>query len=165
VPPRRPGAVVVRGGTVVDATGSRRADILIRDGVIDSVGPKMTSVPAGTVVLDAEGAIVSPGLVDLHAHLRQPGREEAETVDSASRAAALGGYTAVVAMPNTEPTIDSAAVVRQVLDLGATACCEVAVAGAITVGRGGTQLAPLAEMAPSGSGSSPTTGPGCRTPG
>jgi dihydroorotase len=147
VPPRRPGAVVVRGGTVVDATGSRRADILIRDGVIDSVGPKMTSVPAGTVVLDAEGAIVSPGLVDLHAHLRQPGREEAETVDSASRAAALGGYTAVVAMPNTEPTIDSAAVVRQVLDLGATACCEVAVAGAITVGRGGTQLAPLAEMA------------------
>jgi dihydroorotase len=139
--------VVVRGGTVVDATGTRRADILIRDGIIDSVGPKMTSVPAGTVVLDAEGAVVAPGLVDLHAHLRQPGREEAETVDSASRAAALGGYTAVVAMPNTEPTIDSAAVVRQVLDLGAGACCEVAVAGAITVGREGTQLAPLAEMA------------------
>jgi dihydroorotase len=132
---------------VVDATGSRRADILIRDGVIDSVGPRMTSVPAGTVVLDAEGALVSPGLVDLHAHLRQPGREEAETVDSGSRAAALGGYTAVVAMPNTEPTIDSAAVVRQVLELGVAACCEVAVAGAITVGREGTQLAPLAEMA------------------
>jgi dihydroorotase len=147
VPPRRPGAVVIRGGTVVDATGSRRADILIRDGVIDSVGPRMTSVPAGTVVLDAEGALVSPGLVDLHAHLRQPGREEAETVDSGSRAAALGGYTAVVAMPNTEPTIDSAAVVRQVLELGVAACCEVAVAGAITVGREGTQLAPLAEMA------------------
>jgi dihydroorotase len=147
VSPRRPAAVVVRGGTVVDATGSRRADILIRDGVIDSVGPKMTSVPAGTVVLDAEGALVSPGLVDLHAHLRQPGREEAETVESGSRAASLGGYTAVVAMPNTDPTIDSAAVVRQVLELGAEACCEVAVAGAITVGRAGTQLAPLAEMA------------------
>jgi dihydroorotase len=139
--------VVVRGGTVVDATGSRQADLLIRNGVVDSVGPKMSSVPAGTVVLDAEGCVVAPGLVDLHAHLRQPGREEAETVETGSRAAALGGYTAVVAMPNTEPAIDSAAVVRQVLDLGVDACCDVAVAGAITVGRAGHQLAPMAEMA------------------
>jgi dihydroorotase len=107
----------------------------------------MSSVPAGTVVLDAEGCVVAPGLVDLHAHLRQPGREEAETVETGSRAAALGGYTAVVAMPNTEPAIDSAAVVRQVLDLGVDACCDVAVAGAITVGRAGHQLAPMAEMA------------------
>ncbi len=139
--------MVVRGGTVVDATGSRQADLLIRNGVVDSVGPKMSSVPAGTVVLDAEGCVVAPGLVDLHAHLRQPGREEAETVETGSRAAALGGYTAVVAMPNTEPAIDSAAVVRQVLDLGVDACCDVAVAGAITVGRAGHQLAPMAEMA------------------
>jgi dihydroorotase len=138
---------VVRGGIVIDATGSRQADLLIRNGVVDSVGPKMSSVPAGTVVLDAEGCVVAPGLVDLHAHLRQPGREEAETVETGSRAAALGGYTAVVAMPNTEPAIDSAAVVREVLDLGVDACCDVAVAGAITVGRAGHQLAPMAEMA------------------
>jgi dihydroorotase len=99
------------------------------------------------VVLDASGCVVAPGLVDLHAHLRQPGREEAETVATGARAAALGGYTAVVAMPNTEPAIDSAATVREVLELGADACCDVLVAGAITVGRQGRQLAPMAEMA------------------
>ncbi len=131
----------------MDETGSRRADVLIRDGTIASVGPTMSGAAPGTVVLDASGCVVSPGLVDLHSHLREPGREEAETVETGARAAALGGYTAVVAMPNTEPAIDSAAVVRQVLELGLTATCDIRVAGAITVGRAGTQLAPLAEMA------------------
>ena len=116
------------------------------EGRISTVGSKVSSVPAGTVVLDASGCIVSPGLVDLHAHLREPGREEAETVETGARAAALGGYTAVVAMPNTEPAIDSASVVAQVLDLGYESCCDVRVAGAITVGRQGKQLAPIAEM-------------------
>jgi dihydroorotase len=147
LPLRNPPAVVIRGGTVIDATGSRLADVLIQDGVISTVGSKVSSVPAGTVILEAGGCVVAPGLVDLHTHLREPGREEAETVESGARAAALGGYTAVVAMPNTEPAIDSAAVVRQVLDLGAGACCDVQVAGAITVGRQGRQLAPMAEMA------------------
>jgi dihydroorotase len=145
--PRNPPAVVIRGGTIVDATGTRAADVLIMEGRISTVGSKVSSVPAGTVVLDASGCIVAPGLVDLHAHLREPGREEAETIETGARAAALGGYTSVVAMPNTEPAIDSAAVVAQVLDLGYEACCEVRVAGAITVGRKGTQLAPMAEMA------------------
>jgi dihydroorotase len=139
--------VVIRGGAVVDATGRRQADVLIQDGVVASVGSKISAVPAGTVVLDASGCMVGPGLVDLHAHLRQPGREEAETVETGGRAAALGGYTAVVAMPNTEPAIDNAAVVREVLDLGADSCCDVRPAGAITVGRQGRQLAPMAEMA------------------
>src|ERR1700674_2753879 len=98
----------------------------------------MSGGAPGTGVLDASDCLVAPGLVDLHCHLREPGREEAETVDSGARAAALGGYTAVVAMPNTEPAVDSAAVARQVLDLGASACCQVAVAGAITVGRADT---------------------------
>jgi dihydroorotase len=138
---------VIRGGTVIDATGTRTADVLIQEGVIATVGSKISSVPAGTVVLEAEGCVVAPGLVDLHAHLREPGREEAETVESGARAAARGGYTAVVAMPNTEPAIDSAAVVGQVLDLGAESCCDVRVAGAITVGRQGRLLAPMAEMA------------------
>ncbi|MDP9441229.1 MAG: dihydroorotase [Actinomycetota bacterium] len=102
---------------------------------------------AGADALDAGGCLVTPGLVDLHTHLREPGGEEAETIESGSRAAALGGYTAVVAMPNTQPAIDDAATVRQVLELGAKALCDVRVAGAITVGRKGTQLAPLAEMA------------------
>ena len=121
--------------------------MLIQDGVITSVTAKVSSTPPGTVVLDAAGCVVAPGLVDLHTHLREPGREEAETVESGARAAALGGYSAVVAMPNTEPAIDSAAVVRQIQDLGADACCAVHPAGAITVGRKGEQLAPLAEMA------------------
>ena len=139
--------MLVRGATLVDSAGTRPADVLIRDGVVVATGPGIADPPAGTVTLDAAGCIVSPGLVDLHSHLREPGREEAETVETGSRAAALGGYTAVVAMPNTDPPVDSAAVVRQVLELGATSLCEVAAAGAITVGRAGKQLAPLAEMA------------------
>jgi dihydroorotase len=91
--------------------------------------------------------VLAPGLVDLHAHLRQPGHEEAETVETGSRAAALGGFSAVVAMPNTQPAIDSAAMVHEVIDLGRSALCEVHVAGAITAGREGEKLAPLAEMA------------------
>ncbi len=139
--------MAIRGGTVVDELGRRAADVLVIDGRVAEVGRTITDFPAGGQVLDAAGCLVAPGLVDLHTHLREPGREEAETVATGARAAALGGYTAVVAMPNTEPPIDCAAVVRQVLDLGADSCCDVRVAGAITVGRAGTQLAPLAEMA------------------
>jgi dihydroorotase len=135
--------LVLRGGTVVDETGTRRADVAIDDGAVVAVGEALD----GRTVLDASGCIVSAGFVDLHTHLRQPGREEAETVETGARAAALGGYTAIVAMPNTEPAIDSAGVVREVLDLGAKALCDVRPAGAITKGRAGTELAPLAEMA------------------
>ncbi len=140
-------AVLIRGGTVIDATGKRVADVLVRGGLIVAVGLDLEDAVAGARVLDATSCIVSPGLVDLHTHLREPGREEAETVETGARAAALGGYTAVVAMPNTDPPIDCAAVVRQVLALGASAACEVAVAGAITQARAGKLLAPLAEMA------------------
>ncbi|MGH2687111.1 MAG: dihydroorotase [Actinomycetota bacterium] len=136
-------SVVLKGGRIVDETGERTGDVVVGDGAIVAIGPDLD----GGRVLDCAGCVISPGLVDLHAHLRQPGREEAETVESGSRAAALGGYTAVVAMPNTEPAIDSAGVVREVLELGAPALCEVAVAGAITIGRAGEQLAPLGEMA------------------
>ena len=137
--------LVLKGGRVVDATGSRVADVVVGDdGRIAAVGSDLHA----DRVLDASGCVIAPGLVDLHTHLRQPGREEAETVESGSRAAALGGYTAIVAMPNTEPAIDSAAVVHEVLDLGAKAAlCDVRVAGAITVGRAGDRLAPIAEMA------------------
>jgi dihydroorotase len=140
--PARPDTVL-KGGRIVDATGERSGDVVIVDGSIAAVGPDL-SAPR---VLDAAGCIVCPGLVDLHTHLRQPGNEEAETVESGARAAALGGYTAVLAMPNTTPAIDCASVVREVLDLGAAAVVEVHTSGAITVGRAGEQLAPMAEMA------------------
>lgn len=138
--------LLVEGGTVVTAAGARRADVLVRDGRIEEVAARVEA-PSGALVLDASGCAVGPGLVDLHAHLREPGGEEAETIESGARAAALGGYTAVVAMPNTEPACDSAAVVSQVLGRARDALCDVAVAGAITVGRRGEVLAPMAEMA------------------
>jgi dihydroorotase len=136
--------LVIKGGRLIDATGERNADVVVGDdGTVLAVG---TGLDAPRT-LDAGGCVVSPGLVDLHAHLRQPGKEEAETIETGSRCAALGGFTAVVAMPNTTPAIDSAAVVREVQDLARTAMCEVAVAGAITLGRRGDTLAPMAEMA------------------
>ncbi|HEX7277374.1 MAG TPA: amidohydrolase family protein, partial [Acidimicrobiales bacterium] len=131
---------------MIDAMGSRRADVLVRGRSILAVAETI-DVPRGARVLDAGGCVVAPGLVDLHVHLRQPGKEEAETVETGARAAALGGYTAVVAMPNTEPAIDCASAVREVLELGETSVCDVRVAGAITKGRRGVELAAMAEMA------------------
>ncbi len=121
--------------------------MLVVDGAIAAVGDVAGVAPRTALVLDASGCIVAPGLVDLHTHLREPGREDAETVETGARAAALGGFTAVVAMPNTEPAIDNASIVSRVLDLGVRSCCEVFPAGAITLGRAGKQLAPMAEMA------------------
>ena len=142
-------ALVVAGGTVVDATGARVADVIIdASGHVAAVGEGLAAGSGlARRTLDARGCIVAPGLVDLHTHLRQPGGEQAETVLSGSRAAALGGFCAVVAMPNTAPAIDSAAMVREVQELGRSALCRVEVAGAITLGRAGERLAPMAEMA------------------
>ena len=137
---------VIQGGTIVHPTSTERADLRVVDGIITEIGTTL-SATKGEVALNAEGCLVGPGLVDLHTHLREPGGEEAETIESGARAGALGGYSAVLAMPNTTPATDSAAVVAQVLTLGRQALIEVAVAGAITVGRAGTQLAPMAEMA------------------
>jgi dihydroorotase len=141
-----PDVIALVGGTVVHTTSIEQADVLIIDGVIAAVQPDL-DVPEGALVLDATSCWVGPGLVDLHTHLREPGGEEAETVETGARAAALGGYSAVVAMPNTTPAIDCAAVVAQVLTLGRSSCVDVAVAGALTVGRRGQHLAPMAEMA------------------
>jgi dihydroorotase len=145
--PNRSGpTLIIRGGIVIDATGERRADVVVASGRIQEVGEGLV-VPTGATVLEAGGCVVSPGLVDLHAHLREPGQEEAETIETGTRAASLGGYTAVVAMPNTNPPLDSADAVRNVFELARTATAQVAVAGAITVGRAGQQLAPMAELA------------------
>jgi dihydroorotase len=144
-------SIAIRGGEVVDAAGRRRADVYVDDGTVAAVvahGDDANGAAASAdVVLDAGGCIVAPGLVDLHAHLRQPGREEAETIETGARAAALGGYTCILAMPNTTPAIDSAGVAREVLEVGRKAVCDVRTSAAITVGREGTQLTPMAELA------------------
>lgn len=138
--------VLIRNGLVVGPTSATPADVVISDGFIREVGTSIAT-PAGATVLDATGCWIGPAFVDIHAHLREPGFENAETIESGARAAAVGGYGAVVAMPNTEPALDSVAVVAYVLDRGARACVDVAVAGAITVGRRGEKLAPMAELA------------------
>ncbi|MGH9305093.1 MAG: dihydroorotase [Acidimicrobiales bacterium] len=147
-PSRRRGApVLLKGGTVLDEHGERDADVLVSGTEIVAVEPGIEA-PSRCQVIDAAGCVVAPGLVDLHTHLREPGNEVAETVESGSRAASRGGYTAVVAMPNTSPAIDHPTVVRDVLQLGRRAgMCEVTVAGAITIGREGERLAPLFDMA------------------
>ena len=136
---------LIKGVSVV---GAEPTDLLVRDGVVADVGRGLSA--RGAVTLDADGLVALPGLVDLHAHLREPGREDAETVESGSRAAALGGYTAVCAMANTSPVADTAGVVEQVWRLGREAgLVDVQPIGAVTVGLAGEQLAELGAMASS----------------
>jgi dihydroorotase len=128
--------------------GGQPTDLLLRDGLIAETGPGLTAPDAQ--LLDATGLIALPGLVDLHAHLREPGREDAETVQTGTAAAALGGYTAVHAMANTDPVADTAGVVEQILSLGRRAgYCDVRPVGAVTAGLGGGRLAELGAMADS----------------
>lgn len=139
-------SLVLRGGTLSLGGTTRRGDVVVHDGRITEVAAHVEA-PSRAKVLDCEGCVIGPGLVDLHAHLREPGNEEAETIHTASRAAALGGFTAVVAMPNTHPACDSASIVADVYARARGAACDVAVSGALTVGRAGERLAPMAEMA------------------
>jgi dihydroorotase len=126
--------------------GGEPADLLLRDGRIAEVGRNLS----GDEVVDADGLVALPGLVDLHTHLREPGREDAETVETGSRAAALGGYTAVCAMANTNPVADTAGVVEQVFRLGREAgLVDVQPVGAVTVGLAGERMAELSAMATS----------------
>jgi dihydroorotase len=135
---------VLKGGRLLDRDGERSGEVMVDDatGVIVAVGPDLQA----DRVLDASGCHVTPGFVDLHVHLRQPGNEAAETIETGSRAAARGGFTAVVAMPNTTPTMDSAAVVNDVLAWSRTALCEVKPSAAITIGRAGAALSPMGEL-------------------
>ncbi len=130
--------LLIRGGTVLDEHGSRRADVMITAGIVTAVEPTIDA--SGVRTLDASGCLVTPGFVDLHTHLREPGGEDAETIATGTRAATMGGFTAVVAMPNTDPTTDAVDIVEHVLAQARNQPCEVAVASAITKGRHGVQL-------------------------
>ena len=129
--------------------GGAPTDLLLEDGVIRAIGSSAVAQD-GVETIDANGLIALPGLVDLHTHLREPGREDAETVESGTSAAALGGFTAVHAMANTDPVADTAGVVEQVWRLGREAgYCDVYPVGAVTVGLAGERLAELGAMADS----------------
>jgi dihydroorotase len=136
---------VVRGARVA---GGAASDLLVEGGIISEIGVGLSR--SGATVLDADGLVALPGLVDLHTHLREPGREDAETVESGTRAAAIGGFTAVHAMANTDPVADTAGVVEQVWRLGREAgWVDVQPVGAVTTGLAGKQLAELGAMAES----------------
>jgi dihydroorotase len=139
--------LLLRGARVLDPAGGRDevADVAVADGLVTA------AAPAGATIVDCEGLVLAPGLVDLHTHLRQPGREDKETVQTGSRAAALGGYTAVSPMANTDPVADHAAVIHEVRELGrAAALCDVFPVGAITRGLEGESMAEIGEMVEAG---------------
>ncbi|KRV49344.1 dihydroorotase [Wenjunlia vitaminophila] len=144
---------MIRGARVL---GGAPRDVLVVGGVVAEVGVGVSaggSGGGGVRVVDAEGLVLLPGLVDLHTHLREPGREDAETVATGTRAAARGGFTAVHAMANTFPVADTAGVVEQVWRLGReSGYCDVQPVGAVTVGLEGRQLAELGAMAESAAG-------------
>ena len=140
---------LIRRSRLFDADGSEKAvDIRLTDGVVSELGNDLDA--HGDEIVEAAGLVALPGLVDLHTHLREPGREDAETVLTGTRAAALGGYTAVHAMANTDPVADTAGVVEQVWRLGRDAgYCDVHPVGAVTLGLAGEALAELGAMADS----------------
>lgn len=137
--------VLIKGARLLSFPGGlgEETDVLVREGVVTRIGKGLE----GAEVLDARGMVLSPGLIDMHAHLREPGMEYKEDVGSGSRAAVKGGYSAVFCMPNTEPAIDNSSVAEYVFDLGVgEGLCIVLPHGAVTQGRGGTALAPMGEM-------------------
>ncbi len=144
--------LLLKGGRVIDpSTGiDKVGDVLLRNGKIESAGEKI-SAPDSAEVIDCSGLIVSPGFIDVHCHLREPGREDVETIATGARAAAAGGLTAVCAMPNTDPVTDNQAAVGFVLKQGRAAdAARVYPIGAISIGQKGERLAEFGEMVGAG---------------
>jgi dihydroorotase len=148
---RERASLLLSGARIVDPASGRdaTADVLVQHGRVQAVGSGLEAPDAEHV--ECDGLVLAPGLVDLHTHLREPGREDKETVETGCRAAALGGFTAISAMANTEPVADNAAVVHEVRDLAARAgLCDVFPIGAITKGLEGGSMAELGEMVAAG---------------
>jgi dihydroorotase len=146
-------SLLLRGGRVIDPSRGldQTADVLIQDGKIAAMGAGLTTLPADTEVRDVVGKVVAPGLVDVHVHLREPGNEDEETVATGARAAVAGGFTAVCAMPNTDPVTDNQAavgfIVRQAVRAGLARVYPI---GAVSVGQRGERLAEFGEMVGAG---------------
>ena len=139
---------LIQGGRVIDPASAtdETTDVLISNGAIAAIGEGATAT--GAAIIDASGCAVAPGLVDMHTHLREPGREDEETIATASAAAAAGGYTVICAMPNTDPVQDSASIVEKVWALGREAgLVQVVPSGALSKGLNGEKMADIGEMA------------------
>jgi len=145
--------LLVRGGRVVDPDQGidRVADVFVRDGRVASIGAEPATDGTPDMTIEAEGMIVAPGLVDMHVHLREPGREEDETIESGTRAAVAGGFTSVACIPNTEPPIDSQAAVEFIRQKAARAdTCNVFVVACVSRGREGQELAEIGRLVEAG---------------
>ncbi len=144
--------ILLKGGRLLDPSSNLDAvgDMLLRNGKIESVGGTI-GTPDGATVVDCVGQVVSPGFIDVHCHLREPGREDVETIATGARAAAAGGFTAVCAMPNTDPVTDNQAAIGFVLKQGRAAnAARVYPIGAISIGEKGERLAEFGEMVGAG---------------
>ena len=144
-------SLLLRGGRVIDPASrfDQVADVWMVDQVVQAIGPNLT-VPENTEVLDVTGRVVSPGLIDIHVHFREPGQTKKEDVASGSRCAARGGFTTVVCMPNTVPVVDSPATVALIQDRAGNSGIRVEVAGALSKGLAGEELASIGSLARAG---------------
>jgi len=143
--------LLLRGGRVIDPAQGLDAtlDVMISEGAIEEVGPRVQ--PRGAQVLDLKGLVVCPGFIDIHTHLREPGREDKETIATGTRAAAAGGFTAVCAMPNTDPVNDTAGITRSIVEKArAEGAVRVYPIGAITRGQKGEELAEFGDLKEAG---------------
>ncbi|MCH2378583.1 MAG: dihydroorotase, partial [Pedosphaera sp.] len=144
--------MLLQGGRVIDPANDRdeAADVLLCDGKIQAVGSSLEAPPDGEII-DCSGKVVCPGLIDLHVHFREPGQSAKETIATGSAAAAMGGFTSVVCMPNTSPAIDSPSTVALIQDKAAReAVVNVYLTGAITLGIAGEELAPIGSLKQAG---------------
>lgn len=142
--------LLLRGGRVVDPSQGidRIDDVLVRDGLVVAIGPAETGADE---MIDATGLIVAPGLVDMHVHLREPGREEDETIETGTRAAIAGGFTSVACIPNTEPPVDTQATVEFIHQKAMRAdTCNVFVVGCVSRNREGKELADIGQLVEAG---------------
>jgi dihydroorotase len=145
-------SILIRGGRVIDPSRSTdgEADVLIEEGKITAVG-RGVEAPEGATIIDAKGKVVAPGLIDLHVHLREPGQEDLETVASGAMAAAAGGFSAVCAMPNTDPVTDNQAAIGFIVSQAQRAGkARVYPIGAVTLGQRGEQMAEFGELVGAG---------------
>jgi len=144
--------LLLRGGRIVDPSGGvdEIGDVLIQDGVIASAGGSIPEPTGHGEVYDCSKLIVAPGLIDMHVHLREPGQEHKETIETGAKAAAAGGFATILAMPNTKPAVDNGAIVEFVLNKGANAAVRVLASGAATKGNDGAEMAEIGEMKAAG---------------